>query len=80
MGHIRWWLLWGGSLQAQATGGARIHNVFHVSQLKKYHGQVEKICNEVPVLWEQAEKEPAKILGRRMVKKGNRAVSQVLVY
>lgn len=54
--------------------------MFHVSQLKKYHGQVEKICNEVPVLWEQAEKEPAKILGRRMVKKGNRAVSQVLVY
>ncbi|GMI64925.1 hypothetical protein HRI_000161800 [Hibiscus trionum] len=60
--------------------GSRVHPVFHVSQLKKHIGS-DPVQSELPVIGVDGAiaKEPVKILERRMVKKGNRAVTEVLV-
>jgi hypothetical protein len=60
---------------------SKIHNVFHVSQVKEYradHTPVFKDLPNLPTLGTMDIK-PEKILERRMVKKGNAAISQVLV-
>ena len=60
--------------------GAKVHPVFHVSQLKKHVGQV-LVQSELPDMDADGliVKEPVKILDRRMVKQGNHAGTQVLV-
>ena len=60
--------------------GAKVHLVFHVSQLKKHVGQV-LVQSELPIMDADGliVKEPVKILDRRMVKQGNHAGTQVLV-
>lgn len=58
---------------------AKIHNVFHISQLKEYHGQVPNFSNELPSCWEIQSKKPGKVLAMGMIKRNNKAVSQILV-
>lgn len=58
---------------------ARIHNVFHASQLKKYEGREMRMQCDPPSFWEIHPKEPEAILEQRMVKRGNRAVTRVLI-
>lgn len=58
---------------------ARIHDVFHVSQLKKFHGRRPDVCENLPTHWEIQEKKPGRVVSHRMIKRGNRAVSQVLI-
>nr|GEX97350.1 hypothetical protein [Tanacetum cinerariifolium] len=61
---------------------AQIHNVFHISQLKKYRGPPVPMDS---VMLPQCDKEgtllkqPLKFLDRRVAKKGNRAVVYGLV-
>lgn len=65
--------------QLQLPPGDKIHNDFHVSLLRSYCGSNAVATNVLPTFWVREEKLPEKILQRRMVKKGNKAVSQVLV-
>lgn len=60
-------------------GKTKIHNVFHISQLKKYHGQVLSSSDEVPTYLENQAQKPEKEMARRIIKKNNKAVSQILV-
>lgn len=58
-----------------------IHPVFHISQLKPLHPDHTPVFSTLPVLTDlQAiETFPAAILQRRLVKKGNSVVPQVLI-
>jgi hypothetical protein len=60
---------------------SQVHPVFHVSQLKPYTAQYTPVFNTLPVVphLDVAELEPEVILERRLVKKGNAAITQVLV-
>ena len=58
-----------------------IHPVFHVSQIKEYTPDFTPVFSELPDVPELdvADTSPEEILDRRLVKKGNTAVPQVLV-
>ncbi|GMI71846.1 hypothetical protein HRI_000853900 [Hibiscus trionum] len=58
---------------------SRVHPVFHVSQLKKRVGS-EKIQDEWPItdVDGSISKEPMRVIDRRIGRKGNRAVTEVL--
>jgi hypothetical protein len=58
-----------------------IHPVFHVSQLKQYHPNYTLVFSTLPMLTDiqAAAAQPDKIIDRRLVKKGNNAVTQLLV-
>jgi hypothetical protein len=61
--------------------GCLVHLVFHVSQLKQFtpdHSPVIYKLPEVPIL-DIATVLPEKIIDRRLVRKGNEAVTHVLV-
>ncbi len=60
---------------------SKIHPVFHVSQLKQGVPKTEKLSTVEPVVGQDGQlmAQPEKILNRRMVPKGNRAITQVLV-
>ena len=60
--------------------GAKIHSVFHVSQLKKHVGHALTQA-ELPVFDDEGliAKVPVCILDRRMKKQGNHAITEVLV-
>ncbi|XP_019244393.1 PREDICTED: uncharacterized protein LOC109224260 [Nicotiana attenuata] len=60
---------------------SKIHPIFHVSQLKKKVGDKTFVAQDPPFCTEEGpiRIEPLAILDRRMVKKGNRAVTKVLV-
>jgi hypothetical protein len=60
---------------------AHVHPVFHVSQLKPFHPCYSPVYTELPLLVDlsQGDVEPDQILNRRMVRKGNNAIVQVLV-
>ena len=61
---------------------SRIHNVFHVSQLKPYTPNYTPVFTELPKPPDlsMVETAPVKILDRRMVKRGNAALVQIQVH
>lgn len=60
---------------------SRVHNVFHVSQLKDYRPDYSPVFSELPKLptLDSLDTEPEAVLDRRLVKKGNTAVPQALI-
>jgi hypothetical protein len=60
---------------------ARIHHVFHVSQLKPFVPKYTLVFDPLPqpLVLDKATLAPVEILDRRMVKKGNAATVQVLI-
>jgi hypothetical protein len=60
---------------------SRIHNVFHVSQLKEYRADYTPVFTDLPKLpaLDCVNTEPEAILDRRMTKRGNHANVQVLI-
>jgi hypothetical protein len=65
----------------QLPVGSMVHPVFHVSQLKEFHPDYTPAYSplaDIPTL-DVAEVLPEKILDRRLVKRGNVAITQVLV-
>lgn len=61
--------------------GSLIHPVFHISQLKKRVGTGSTTSPSLPVLGSDGRLRvvPVEILGRRLVKKGNEAVAELLI-
>ena len=59
---------------------AQIHNVFHMSQLKKAQGYDGQVIPLPTGLKEMQEYEPVAILERGMVKRGNRVKAQILIH
>ena len=57
-----------------------IHPVFHISQLKGYTQDFTPVFSELPPpQLDSQETSPEQILDRRLVKKGNAAIPQVLI-
>ena len=61
--------------------GSLVHPVFHISQLKPFTPNYTPVYTQLPLLADLSatELEPESVLDRRLVKKGNRAIPQVLV-
>ncbi|WOH00636.1 hypothetical protein DCAR_0520007 [Daucus carota subsp. sativus] len=68
--------------QIELPDASKVHNVFHVSQLKKRIGKGKVVQTELPGVDEQGElqAEPVAILDRRLVKKGNSPATMVLEF
>ena len=58
---------------------AKIHPVFHISQLKRKLGNTIQVQNQLPSHTVEVIKEPEAILKRRMVNRLGKAVTEVLV-
>jgi hypothetical protein len=60
---------------------SKIHDVFHVSQLKPFVADYTAVFSELPVTTdiEATNAQPEKIMERRLVKRGNTAIPQVRV-
>jgi hypothetical protein len=60
---------------------SQVHDVFHVSQLKDYRSDFSPVFAELPKFsaLDVLNTEPELVLDRRLVKKGNAAVPQVLI-
>jgi hypothetical protein len=65
----------------QLPASAQIHPVFHVSQLKPFTLDFTPVFLELPSTpqLDLKDLEPGLILDQRLTKKGNRAVTQVLI-
>lgn len=63
----------------QLLPSARIHNVFHVSQLKRYEGKTVTVQFDPPSFWKKEPAKPESIVERRIVRKGNKAAAQWLI-
>ena len=59
---------------------SQLHPVFHVSYLKKTVGSQVRVGSQLPIPSTSPALEPLAVLARRMVKKGNRPATQVLVH
>lgn len=60
---------------------SKIHNVFHVSQLKKKLGTKKVVQTSLPTVEDTGiiNPQPLQILDRRLVKKGNKPATKVLI-
>lgn len=67
--------------QIELPAGAKIHDVFHMSQMKKRIGKGKVPQTELPRINEVGEIqiEPMAVLERRLVKKGNGPATMVLI-
>lgn len=65
----------------ELPSGSNIHPVFHISQLKSFHPDHTPVFSILPVTTDlqATEAQPASILDRRLVKKGNTVIPQVLL-
>nr|GEZ84427.1 reverse transcriptase [Tanacetum cinerariifolium] len=61
--------------------GSQIHPVFHVSLLKKKIGEGKRVVTNLPKVGKEGQFlfQPELILERKMIKRGNKAVPQMLV-
>ena len=60
--------------------GSQIHPIFHVSQLKRKLGSGHLQGSQLPVYGSSPTLEPLAVLDRRMVQRGNRPATQVLIH
>ncbi|KAK1663395.1 hypothetical protein QYE76_051554 [Lolium multiflorum] len=69
------------SYRLELPEATKVHNVFHVSQLKEFRPDYTPVFAELPKLpmLDTTDTAPEKILNRRLVKKGNAARPQVLI-
>ena len=65
--------------KVQLLPNSLIHNVFHISQLKKFIGEASTSVNCPSTDEEISHKEPEVILDRMTVKRGNKVVTKVLI-
>jgi hypothetical protein len=65
----------------ELPAASKIHNVFHVSQLKDYRPDYTPVFTDLPTIpqLDCVNTEPEAILDRCMMKKGNQAIVQVLI-
>lgn len=54
--------------------------MFHISQLKRQHGNHTVPILDLPSTLNMTDKEPAALLGRRIIKKDNKAAPQLLIH
>ena len=59
--------------------GSHIHPIFHVSQLKRKLGTSNIPSTQLPIYGTSPALEPIAVLDRRMVQRGNKPATQVLV-
>ena len=70
----------GPNYKLDLPAGSQLHPVFHVSQLKKKLGNRAITGAQLPLLGSSPTLEPVAVLDRRMVQRGNRPATQVLVH
>ena len=58
---------------------ANIYSTFHVSRLKRFHGEWPKSLPSLPTIEEQERLEPAAVLERKITKRGNATETLVLI-
>ena len=59
---------------------SQLHPLFHVSQLKRKLGAQARMGTQLPIPSDSPTLEPVAILDKRMVRRGNRPATQVLVH
>ena len=59
---------------------SQLHTIFHVSHLKKKVGSHAKMDTQLPIPSNSPTLEPLSILARKMVRRGNRPATQILVH
>ena len=65
--------------QLEFPSNVQIHDIIHVSRLKKAHGSNWQYIPLLVMNDNDSNNKPRRILERRMVKRGNRAAAQVLI-